>query len=51
MAVLQLLNYMHNNLQCNDGPLYYAGVTFGTLTDAGISKGYPMIRMRLIGFS
>ena len=29
MGLLQPVNYTHNNLWRNDGPLYFAGVTFG----------------------
>ena len=38
MGLLQLVNYTHNNPWRNDGPLYFMGVTFGTLPEAAESN-------------
>ena len=43
MGLLQLVNYMHNNLYRNDGSLYYTGVTFGTDNYEGIIEGGPYL--------
>ena len=39
MGLLQLVNYTHNNPWRNDGPLYFMGVTFGTLYYVRIYMG------------
>ena len=42
MGLLQLVNYTRNNLWRNDGPLYFAGVTYGTECDAFVNPSLKL---------